>query len=150
MNIQILGHIFNQNNQFSAFEDFFFLHFCIFAGLIRASLQRPAPRLYRSLVSRFPFPFDRFLFCFVTDFLPGETLNNYDFDDEKTEKLFGYNVPEKFFFREEQERNRRKLREVCNRQTPVLRDVYLPSSGGSPSWWLFHIFYTNGIFQDRV
>ena len=83
----------------------------------------------------------------MTDFLPGETLNNYDFDDEKTEKLFGYNVPEKFFFREEQERNRRKLREVCNRQTPVLRDVYLPSSGESPSWWLLHIFTPMEYFR---
>ena len=56
-------------------------------------------------------------------------INNYDFNDEKTEKLFGFNVPEKFFFPEEQERNRKKLREVCERQTPVLRDVYLPSGG---------------------
>ena len=61
------------------------------------------------------------------DLAAGETLNNYDFNDEKTEKLFGFNVPEKFFFPEEQERNRKKLREVCERQTPVLRDVYLPS-----------------------
>ena len=69
---------------------------------------------------------------FVHDLAAGETLNNYDFNDEKTEKLFGFNVPEKFFFPEEQERNRKKLREVCQRQTPVLRDVYLPS-GGSPT-----------------
>ena len=55
-------------------------------------------------------------------------MSKYDFDDEKTEKLFGYNVPQKFFFPEEQERNRARLREVCRaqRETPVLRDVYLP------------------------
>ena len=33
---------------------------------------------------------------FVHDLAAGETLNNYDFNDEKTEKLFGFNVPEKF------------------------------------------------------
>ena len=31
----------------------------------------------------------------------GERLNNYYFNDENTEKLFGYNIPKKFFFKKD-------------------------------------------------
>ena len=33
----------------------------------------------------------------------GEKLQSYDFNDQGTERLFGYNIPEKFFFKEDKE-----------------------------------------------
>ena len=50
----------------------------------------------------------------------GETLSKYDFDDEKTEKLFGYNIPEKFFFEEDQKRNLAKQTQSRLNKTPML------------------------------
>eukprot|EP00090_Calanus_glacialis_P020873 TRINITY_DN32208_c0_g1_i1.p1 TRINITY_DN32208_c0_g1~~TRINITY_DN32208_c0_g1_i1.p1 ORF type:complete len:576 (-),score=169.08 TRINITY_DN32208_c0_g1_i1:119-1675(-) len=42
----------------------------------------------------------------------GEKLQKYDFDDENTERLFGYNVPNKFFFKEDQDKKRQKINEM--------------------------------------
>ena len=47
----------------------------------------------------------------------GEKLQCYDFDDQKTERLFGYNLPERFFFKEDRRNqgiSHRNQKSICN------------------------------------
>ena len=68
----------------------------------------------------------------------GEKLQKFDFDDEKTDKLFGYNVPEKFYFKQDKvkEEIENSLATHCNTgtsltQTDETNSSKLTSSGTS-------------------
>ena len=49
----------------------------------------------------------------------GEKLQNYDFHDQRTERLFGYNLPDKFFFKEDRGRviSHRKQTSIAYNET---------------------------------